>query len=77
VDEDSDFFVRRAREERRAARISTDPAVAAAHAHLADQYEALVASYAMLENPLGSTTKAPRTRSIAARPPLGPKTRLR
>jgi hypothetical protein len=74
VKEDPDFFARRAQEERRAAAAATDPLTAAAHARLADQYDALISSYALLENPLG--TAKPSKKSRPARPSAAPKNRV-
>ncbi|MBA3676472.1 MAG: hypothetical protein H0W74_03615 [Sphingosinicella sp.] len=76
MNEDFDFFMRRAQEERRAAITAPDPAAAAAHVRLADQNEALVASYALLENPLG-TQPVPGRRKPARKPPLAQKSRRR
>lgn len=74
--DDPDFFARRAQEERRAAAATADPIAAAAHARLADQYEALVASYALLENPLGTAATPPVNKSHRAGPPPSTKSRV-
>ena len=53
MEQHEEFFRRRAREERRAAARDPDREEAQTHLRLADQYEALAASYAMIEHETG------------------------
>jgi hypothetical protein len=45
---DIEYFSRRSAEERRAAEQTSDPRMAATHAKLADQYDAVIAAFAQV-----------------------------
>jgi hypothetical protein len=59
VKADYEFFTRRMREERAAAARATNVHAAEAHSRLADQYEALIATYAEAENVAQAHAEAP------------------